>query len=184
MNRRGDAVLATAARHGSVSVIVLGKGAEPALESEPVAGKQQTLARLFGNPLLREDIAARPSIEGVAGLTLKIHGVQLGFPGPVEVRTDGRAAGKLSGDSFTCDLPAKGGLPIQPPQVAMVSGDDGVWYLPSRIELVAKTRDGKRFRVAEWTPRCGSDGDFARGEIRLPLGVRGRSRRRGGVPRA
>ena len=113
---------------------------------------------------------ARPSIDGVAGLLLRICGVHLGYPGPVEVRLDGRKLGQVSGEVFKCDLPSEGSLPVQLPQLALVSGDDGVWYLPQRVELMAKTRGGKLFRVAEWSPRCESDGDIARREIRLPLG--------------
>jgi len=99
---------------------------------------------------------------------LRIRGTQLGYPGPVEIRVGGQKAGQVSGDWFQCELPAQVKWTDQP-QITLASGHEGVWYLPYRIELLAKSQDGRLFRVAEWSARCGSDGDAARAETRLPL---------------
>ena len=165
---RGDSVRVTAEHHASASMIVVGKGAEPALEKETVAEKEAILTRLFGQ---RRALPAptRAAIDAQASFAVKIRGTQLGSPGPIDVLADGRKIGQLAGDLATLDWPTAGGLREEPPQVSLVAGDEGVWFLPYRVELLAKSPAGKVVLVAQWTSRFGSGGDSLRRETRLPL---------------
>jgi hypothetical protein len=165
---RDDAVYIRAEKHATASMIVAGKGAEPALARETVAAKGSILRRLFGELRSASPRAPRPAIEGEAALAVRIIGTQLGTAGPLDVLADGRKLGRLSGDVATFDWPA-GRLGDQPPLVSLVAGDEGTWFLPYRVELLSRSRSGKLILVAQWTTSLGSGGDSLRRETRLPL---------------
>lgn len=154
-------------RHQTASVIVTGKDLEPALNEGDAARLGDLRERLFGPPA-QIDTAIRLLSSAWGGVgVLKIEGTQVGQWGAVGVEVDGKPVGEISSSfgTFAVGKP----LGVRPPVVTLTLPDEGMWFVPQRIELMARAADGKTYRVAEWSPNDDAEaGEFA-GDLRLPL---------------
>jgi hypothetical protein len=149
--------------HQSVSMIVVGKGQEPAL---PDLGEQRRDAlrqRLFpsqANP----STAVTESTKQEGRQYLAFYGRHLGPIGEVNVLVDGDSIGRLDSSGKLLPLPEyvsllptrmlKGDSPKQS-RLHLVTGDEGTWYLPSRVELVARGNGDRYWTIGEWEHKDG-----------------------------
>jgi hypothetical protein len=91
--------------------------------------------------------------------------------GAVSVHADGKKVGQISSAFGTFDLSfLQGKLPPTPPQVSLVTPDEGMWFVPQRLELIVAQSDGQNFRVAEWTPEKAAARGSSTRELELQLG--------------
>ena len=137
-------------RHGTSSMVVVGKGTEPALPESNVARIAAMRERLF--PLPEAAATAelpRPSFDGVEKTLLRVAGTHLGLKGNVLVSFDGKPIARSLREiqAFAVNWPAD-----RRPEVTLTSGDEAIWYVPREIKLVAKLTDGRMLKVARWTP--------------------------------
>jgi hypothetical protein len=147
-------------QHSTASMVVIGNGAEPALNLDDAHRLGQLRDQLFGPPSF--GVAAAPGLpEGldVRQAIIKIEGTQLGQWGSVGVRVDSKPVGEFSSafGNFLLDTP----LAANPPTVTLTLPDEGMWFAPEHIEIVGQAADGKSYRLAEWTP----NDDALRGEF-------------------
>ncbi|MBI2302141.1 MAG: hypothetical protein HYU66_24825 [Armatimonadetes bacterium] len=153
-------------RHGTASVLVVGQGRSPQLPEGDAGRLGELRERLFPAPAQATvPPAARPELAGVTSLALRLGVTRIGEPGPLEVALDGRPLGRIEGPAvFRIEATA---LPAEPPKVCLSVFDEGTWPVPERVELLAVTADGKRLKVARWTPEMPSGG--GPGRVELPL---------------
>jgi hypothetical protein len=117
------------AGHGTASVVVLGRGAEPPL----------------GHERVRRSIpagAAPAETEAKAG-ELRIEGESVGVPGRIEVLADGRPVGWLEDTSANLPIGA-----ATPRRIELRGGDEGNWFVVSRIRVGGR----------EWNANAGRSG--------------------------
>jgi hypothetical protein len=164
-----DDVRVTASRHGSVSVVVVGRGKEPEFDDAEEPRLARLRERLF--PTLNSQAAAgagRPALARGKDLRLHVAGTQVGDWGSVAVHVDGKRVGELSSASGSFRLG-----PIQfssnPPQVSLIAPDEGVWFVPQVVELEATGSDGRLQCVAVWTPEDSADAGASTRELNLQM---------------
>ncbi len=158
-------------QHQTASMVVVGKGSEPPLGSADAERLAQVRDRLFGQPAPQTAAkAGRPRLSGAQQITLKIEGVQLGQPGGIGVLVNGRRLGEFTSDSAVFPLGALG--PNTAPTITLTLPDEGVWFAPVHVALLAQSPDGKSERLAEWRS-CDPTypGEFP-GDLKLPLAWR------------
>ncbi len=168
LTRVGNETKVTAARHGSVSMVVVGKGKEPPLDEADAERLGKLRDRLFpqSEPATAAS-AARPEVTNLKQLLLKIEGTQVGDWGTVSVDYNGRKVGEISSAFGTFSLGAS--LPVEAPRVSLTVPDEGMWFAPQKVELVATRADGKALRIAEWTPESTAPAGASTRELRLQL---------------
>ncbi|HQL75340.1 MAG TPA: hypothetical protein PLD58_19325 [Phycisphaerae bacterium] len=162
---RADTVLSVSLqRHEVACVIVVGHGDEPPLDDKHATRLIELREKLFGksepSPLTTEQLP-RPDLAGLTAPTLRISGDLLGSAGPIDVLLGGRKVGTFTGSACSLPLPA---LPGDDLRITLQPGDEGVWLLPRRAEIVARRGDGQTVRVARWTsgmPTAGQAGATA-----------------------
>jgi hypothetical protein len=164
----GNQVKVAVKDHMTATIVVVGKGTEPSLNEGDAHRLGGLRDRLFGPPA-QEIPALSGRSEGldVRQGFIKIKGTQVGQWGTVGVLVDGKRAGEISSAFGTFPL----GTPLQttPPTVTLTLPDEGMWFVPQHIELVAKAADGKTYRIAQWTANDKAlSGEFA-GDLKLPL---------------
>ncbi len=154
--------------HQTASIIVAGKGVEPVLNVGDAARLGDLREKLFGPPAQIETAKLeRRAAFGGNGVSLIIEGTQVGQWGSVGVQVDGKPVGEVSSAFGTFAL--SNPLGARPPVVTLTLPDEGMWFVPQRIELVARAADGKTYRIAEWSPNDVAEaGDFP-GDLRLQL---------------
>ena len=141
-------------RHATSSMVVVGRGQQPALPPIDVERLQGVRDRLFPPPdATAAGIGTRPAIDGIQAATLIVEGVNLGEPGTVSALVDGKPLGVLKNgvNSFPLELAKEKQLPADPPRIQLAGGDEGTWFLPERARLVITEAGGKRCCVATWT---------------------------------
>jgi len=98
---------------------------------------------------------------------IKIEGTQVGQWGSVGVLVDGKRAGEISSAFGTFPL---GTQPRAiPPIVTLTLPDEGMWFVPERVALVAQAADGKSYRIAQWTPSDDARAGEFTGDLELHL---------------
>ncbi len=171
-------------RHGSSSVVVAGNGPEPPLRDDGAARLAALRTKVFGPAAAPPSgaPAERPRIEGPVETELRVSGVDASVSGRgptvallfdgrkvAEVADRGASTGVLKPAATTTvrvALPAAA-LPADAPSVSFTSGDEGSWFIPDRVEWIARTPAGGVV-LASWRPGdpCGAEG---RNGFRLPL---------------
>jgi hypothetical protein len=155
-------------QHGTASMVVVGKGIEPPLNDGDAPRLAQLRDRLFGPPTpTTQALSGRPPGMDARQAFIKIEGTQVGQWGSVGVLVDGKRTGEISSAFGTFPL----GIPLSPnaPRVTLTVADEGMWFVPQRIEIVAQAADGKRYRIVQWTPDADAlAGKFA-GDLELRL---------------
>jgi hypothetical protein len=163
-----DEVKVEVAQQGTASMVVMGKGPEPPLNGRDAARLAHLRDQLFGPPAPASPaMAGQPAGMDVRQAFIKIEGTQVGQWGSVGVLVDGKRVGEVSSafGTFALDNP----LRASPPTVTLTLPDEGIWFIPQHVELVALAADGKSYRIAQWTP--GDDaraGEFT-GDLELHL---------------
>ena len=170
-----DTAEITIDRHGTSSMVVVGRGTRPSLPSIDVDRLAGVRDRLF--PVPDSTVAkagtrpysavakagTRPTLGGIQSATLLVDGVHLGEPGTVSVVVDGKPLGTLKdgANSFPLQLAEEKQLPANPPRIHLVAADEGTWFTPEEARLCITLADGKRCCVATWTadvPAASADG--------------------------
>ncbi len=157
--------------HGSASVLVVGKGHEPALDKANASRIERLRENLFPqDEPTRTRPGERPSIDGAKKIILRVEGTQVGEWGAVSVHADGKKVGEITSAFGTFDLPSlQDKLPPTPPQVNLVTPDEGMWFVPQRLEMIVAQPDGQTVRVAEWTPEKPAARGSSTRKLKLPL---------------
>jgi len=152
--RRGY-VEATADRHSTASVLVVGCGPRPALPQE--AASVGEARRRLGIELPVPPVPSGPPVPTPSGVTaeLVLTGKHVGIDGPVELRADGLPVGTVTGDVTQVRIASRFGH--RAPRISLVAGDEGSWFAPERAELVLRRTDGHAYTIAEWTPTCATE---------------------------
>jgi hypothetical protein len=164
---RGQA-LVVFKEHGSVSVVVVGKGTEPAFDDKDEPRLAMLRERLFPVPALEPPAGEKaPARASVSAYRLFVEGTQVGDPGAVAVLVDGKRVGEITAARGTFTLPEP--PRTRPLRVTLAAPDEGVWFVPEHVELVAAGQDGKSYRVAAWTPEAASSAGTSTRELRLQL---------------
>ncbi len=170
-----DTAEITVERHGTSSMVVVGKGARPSLPSIDVNRLQGVRDRLFPVPdSTAASAGPRPALDGIQSATLVLEGVNLGESGTLSALVDGKPLGVLhSGvNSFPLELAKEKQLPADPPRIHVVAGDEGTWFLPERARLLIAQASGKRYCVAAWTAEQGALSADGVNAMILPLAWR------------
>lgn len=161
-------VQVTAGQHGSVSMVVVGRGQEPPIDEGGAARLSQLRERLFPLPEAVPPAAAeRPMRTEWNDLQLRVEGKHVGDEGTMKVRFDGKEVGELTGDNGS--FPIRSSLSAQTPELALTAPDEGVWFVPARIELIAKQAQNKGRLVAEWTPELDAENGASTRETHLRI---------------
>ncbi len=162
-------------RHGTSSMVVVGRGARPLLPPIDVNRLQSLRDRLFPSSDSKAAPAGpRPVLNGTHSATLLIEGVNLGEPGMTSVVVDGKALGVLKNgvNTFPLQLPEGKQLPAKPPRIQLVAADEGTWFAPAQAKMYITLADGKRHGVARWTPKDPATSADAINTTILPLAWR------------
>lgn len=144
--------------HGSASMLVAGCGPRPALPTADAERLRGVRDRLFPLPApLSAHAKTPPKLEAVQSAMLLLSGASLGEPGVVSVIIDDRPVGHLKDgvNLFPVALTAGNALPARLPRLQLTVADEGTWFAPQRAELLVTLANGKRYRVASWTPEDG-----------------------------
>ena len=136
-------------RHEAACMIVVGHGVEPPLDDKDAARLIELREKLFGKsePVPQAEPAPKPDLDGLTGATLRISGELLGPAGPIAVLLGGRKVGTFTGSACSIALPA---MPGDDLRITLQPGDEGIWLLPRRAEIVARRSDGQTVRVVRW----------------------------------
>lgn len=171
VTRAGNVVKVRVPRHGTASMVVIGRGPEPRFDEEDTARLGQLREQLFPTPAITPAETRQPPAMGnLRDFALRIDGTQVGEWGTLTVYVDGKETGQFSSAGGTFDTIRKSNDSLsKPPIVAIVAPDDGVWFAPERVELLARRADGAVVRVAEWTPSAPATVGPTTRELRLPL---------------
>jgi hypothetical protein len=173
--REGAAVIGIG-RHGSSSLVVAAKGREPPLEDADAARLDVVRARLFPAGRKKDPVTGRPEVKDIAEVSLEISGAPVSASSPtnvIDILLDGQKIGEIRNAESSLRMTWGGtALPEKPPAVSLIPGDEGTWLAPEKVELLVRTGDGRRFRVASWEPgdACAAEGLHG---LRLPLSWRG-----------
>ncbi len=168
ISRRGKAVELTLTQHGTASVIVAGSGSPPPVDEEQTARLTEIRSRLFPPSTVLADrpAIAPPSLSDVRTARLSISGTHLGEAGSVQVVFDAETIGQLKEvpQIFPVDVTR-----IDPLAVELQTGDEGTWFAPQRIRLIARLSDEHASQAAEWTPSDPVEVLPGFGRVRYPL---------------
>ena len=157
--------------HSTATMVVLGKGGEPdwrGLSSRELEARRE---KLFGSAGPIPSPGQRPSVGENDHLFLRVAGTHVGTPGPVVVRVNGQDLGAVSAHSNRALIAwYSSQLPPNPPQITLASSDEGTWFIPDRIELLARGHDRAGQRLGLWQsgmPTAATSGPT--GSISLPM---------------
>ena len=132
------------AGQGTASMVVIGSGPEPSL-----AGSLRLMAlRAVRFPARGAAMVAapRPVVGNVKGVRLRVTGTHVGSQGVVRLVVGNRAPVSSTEPTLEASLGSR--LPDRLPSVRIVNGDEGTWFVPDSVELLADTKDGNTVRVA------------------------------------
>lgn len=154
-------------RHGSSSVLIVGKGVEPEIDGRDAERFEGLRRKLFPGVSVRGEAAGRPEIADITETILRVGGAAIGASGPstvVDVLLDKRKVGEIkdAAGGFECPL-SSAGLPERLPVVGFCPGDEGTWFVPEKVEMIAKTKRGESWCVATWEPGDPADPEGERG---------------------
>jgi hypothetical protein len=162
-------VLLTADRHGTASMLMAGTGDEPALENSDQSRCAAIRESLGNTPASAPALTERPAAKSVGRLRWRLAGTHVGSAGPIQVVINGVAAGLIpenenqaTGDWTPVDLPD------QPPRIALSASDEGTWFVPERLEVLAPRPDGSAQCWAVWLPSMGIAAESTRNCLILP----------------
>jgi hypothetical protein len=145
----------TVDRHGTSSMVVVGRGVRPPLPVLDMKQMQSIRDRLFPAPhLTPASVGRRPALNGIQSAEVLIDGVNLGEPGLTSVVVDGKTLGVLKdgANSFPLPLGEEKLLPARLPCIHLAADDEGTWFAPEQASLCITLGNGRRFSVARWTP--------------------------------
>jgi len=154
--------------HGTASMVVVGKGTEPSLNDNDSARLGQLRDRLFGIPgPATTSPVGRPAGVDLRQASVRIEGTQVGQWGLVGVLINGKPAGAISSAFGT--FPLSSAVGTIPPTVTLTVPDEGMWFVPQHIDLVAPGAEGKQYRIAQGTPDDAARAGNFIGDIELHL---------------
>lgn len=178
ITERGGSAFITLGRHISNSVIQIGKGSEPQLIIDNLAMLAELRKKFLTNN--EPDKLAqleKPQVSELKRALIRIKGLTVGEAGKVAAYSGGSKLGEVplrnsgplcagytntSSDEYKplsvdFDLPLiDNKLPHIAPELWLICGDEGTWFVPEQAELVAIKTDGKSLRLAEWNPNLKS----------------------------
>ena len=158
-----------AALHRSASVVVVGRGSEPPIDSADWAHLHQLRNRWFPLSSAAPSVSAGRAVSaGFNDLQLRIEGKHVGDQGTLVVHADGRKIGELKSNAGIFPLRLK--LSPRAPRITLTAPDEGGWFVPGRVELLDEQPKGGERIIAEWTPESNAENGTSTREICLQLG--------------
>jgi len=104
--------------------------------------------------------------EPLADISLQIEGIHTSDPEAVHVRINGKHLGRMFGSASTFPVDV---ATTQALRVRFTTGDEGTWFVPERVQLLAQSRDGQLNRVAGWTVTAPDHVARSAGDFEIPL---------------
>ena len=175
----GNEAFITVGHHGTSSVIVTGPGSGKELRTSGTERLAELRKGLLRDRVGRLDPpGTRPEVSGLRRACIRLEGVHVGEEGNIIARADADLLGSLptrqsgpmclgyadtSSDEYPrsskcLPLPLEDGeLPLTPPVLQLVRGDEGTWFVCESAELLVEREDGTIHKVAQWAPDCASD---------------------------
>ena len=151
----------------TAAVIVAGTRIEPALKDGEASGLAVVRDRLFP---ISEATAPKAgdsaSAANASAISLQIEGIQAGERGGVDVSINGKHLGRMFGSASTFPVDA---ATTQALRVRFTTGDEGTWFVPERVQLLAQSRDGQLNRVAGWKITVPDHVARSAGDFEIPL---------------
>ena len=170
----GKEALITVDHHGTSSIIVMGTGAGNELKTagtEEIADIRNGFVRYTtGKP---DSPSVKAGISGLNRAFIRLEGVHVGEEGNIIARVDTGILGFLprrpsgpmclgytdtSSDEYPSSskcfhLPVEDGkLPEIPPELQLIRGDEGTWFVSESAEFLVEQDDGRILCVAQWEP--------------------------------
>jgi hypothetical protein len=135
-------------KHGAASMIITGKGKEPALPETDFLRLQQACEERFPKiiPVKKEKTQSAPQ-GTLKSATLTLSGKNFYHAGPFEVSLNGFKCGMFDADS--CELSCENISLQNLMNVSVTAADEGSWWLPEKVQLQVETSDGKEY-IAKW----------------------------------
>ncbi len=155
--------------HGTSSVLVVGKGAETPLtpgDAERIARVREE--RFPGKAHPAAESLPRPALEDVESIYVRMAGRHIGQAGPLRIALNGAEAGVLQpGESRFSSGAIRQAL-SEALSLHLQAGDEGVWLVPERVEVLAEQNNKRLWRMAGWSPGDAAD-STGTNEVTLPL---------------
>lgn len=166
---RGEVRL-TVDRHGTATVLVAGKGPVPELAPLDAPTHARLRDALRADPWPPLARSGRPGIPASGPFRLRLRGVHLGVAGTLSVQIDAATVGRLEGPEHRAQFDWAPSRPLEaPPRVTLVAADEGTWFLPERVELLAPRPDGGARQLAGWQLGMALSSDASATRLTLPL---------------
>jgi len=144
-------------RHRTATIVIAGKGDEPTLPAENIESAAQARARLFPAKTEASGSAPRPEKGVIRSLELLVAGTHVGADGLAFLAAGGKEIAVSSRGATRIPMPVSSGdLPATPPEVRVVTADEGTWLAVEEIRAIAIRPDGRRSIVARWSPDRGA----------------------------
>lgn len=139
--------------HRTATMLVAGRGAEPGLEDARSARLAQIRAKFFESAHPGPQPAQRPAIQPDERLFIRVAGTPVGTHGPVQVSVGGFSLGAVPAQASKAVFPWNPATPLEvPPRITLSFSDEGTWFVPEQIELVARRGDRAAQRLGLWQP--------------------------------
>ena len=170
LSKAEGAVRITADQHSTATMLVVGEGPMPAVsdhEKERFAKLRNSLSTKAPPP---HPATAQPRDLSKSPLRLRLAGAHVGAAGPLAVLINEKRVGRIAGteNRVTFDWTPTGSLEA-PPEVTLIAGDEGTWFIPERIEVLVRRPDGGARRLASWQSGMPIATQSSSTRLRLPL---------------
>ena len=158
------------AAHGTATMIVLGKDTEPVFDDPRSARLVQTREKFLGRTRPEPPAIHRAAIQSGDRLFIRVAGTHVGTAGPIHVSADGTDLGTVPAQLSRGMVPWKPGAPPEtPPQVTLTFTDEGTWFVPERVELIARHQDQTGQRLCVWQPGMAMISSGSASSLSFPL---------------
>lgn len=143
--------------HGSATMVVAGKGQAPVGDVELAARLDALRQELFPPPAavpVAASASAPSAPDAADACFIRITGEHLGIAGNVSVRRGDKSLGSIGEDgNFIADIAgdATAFEAATPGAITLTTGHDGIWFVPTAIELHRRDTEGESQRLASWT---------------------------------
>ena len=141
----------TADQHGTATMLVVGQGQEPALADHAEARRATVRESLLAKPSSAPSVTARPQPLPDGRLRLRLTGAHVGTAATMAVLINDVKAGHLAEHENRAVFDWTAPRPLEcPPCVTLVAADEGTWFVPERLEVLAPQLHANAQRIAAW----------------------------------
>lgn len=156
-------------RHGTATVLEAGSGQRPGLIRTDRARGNEIRSALITSSLPAVELTGRPEAISAGPLRWRLTGSHVGSPGPVQIHIGDTPVGQVAEHESHAsgDWTPTGALE-QPPRLSLSTSEEGTWFVPERLEILATRPDGSSQRLAVWQANMAIGSESTRNRIILP----------------